>query len=334
MVEAPSLTMTTISVAMATYNGGGFIEEQLVSILSQEPGPAELVVADDGSTDDTLALVRETAGDHPATSLVILGPQESPLGVAGNFARAIAATRGELVALSDQDDRWHPGRLAALRARFESEPEVLLIHHDASLIDGAGLPLGSSLLDWLRVGARERGLLTSADAFAASIRRNAATGATVVFRRELAELAGPIGEGWIHDEWLAIIAGALGGARLDERVLGDYRQHGRNEIGVARPTPAYLVRRMLAPRGDRYGWLARRSAALVDRLEALRAEGVTVDDRWMTLARRKAEFERSRADYPASRLARVRPVWRHRREYADLSSQGRLDILRDLMHGA
>lgn len=326
--------MTTISVAMATYNGGGFIEEQLVSILSQEPSPTELVVADDGSTDDTLALVREIAVDHPATSLVVLGQTGAPLGVAGNFSRAIAATHGDLIALSDQDDRWHPGRLAALRVRFETEPDLLLIHHDAALVDGNGLPLGSSLLDWLRVGTRERRRLTSADAFAASIRRNTATGATVVFRRELADLAGPIGEGWIHDEWLAIIAGALGRARLDERVLGDYRQHGRNEIGVARPTPAYLVRRMLAPRGDRYGWLARRSAALVDRLEELRSQGAIIDERWMTLARRKADFERSRAEYPASRLARVRPVWRNRRQYSDLSSQGRLDIVRDLMHGA
>jgi glycosyltransferase involved in cell wall biosynthesis len=324
--------VTTVSVALATYNGARYVGEQVRSILAE--APAELVVADDGSTDDTLALVRAIAAHHPVTSLVVLGPEARPLGVAGNFARAVAATHGDLVALSDQDDRWHEGRLAALRARFEAEPDVLLIHHDAALIDGSGQPIGSTLLEWLRVGVGERRLLTSADAFAASIRRNTATGATVVFRRELAEIAGPIGEGWIHDEWWAILAGALGAARLDERALIDYRQHDANEIGVARPTPAYLVRRMLAPRGDRYGWLARRSAALVDRLEALRAQGTVIDERWLALARRKAEFERSRAEYPASRLARVRPVWRNRRQYADLSSQGRLDIVRDLMHGA
>lgn len=316
--------MTTVSVALATYNGARYIDEQVRSILGQHP--FELVVADDGSTDGTLETVTSIASEYPQTTLVVLPPGEQPLRVAGNFARAIRACSGDLVALSDQDDRWHAERLAAIVERFETDPELLFLHHDAELIDGAGEPLGQRLLDWLRVGPDERRVLTDGRSFAAFVRRNTATGATVVFRRALAAEALPIGAGWIHDEWFAIIAAARGGARLDERALVDYRQHGANEIGVARPTPAYLMRRMLAPRGERYRDLERRSVALVDRLESL---GIT--GRWLDLARRKAAFESARAGYPRSRWARIRPVLAHRTEYRDLSSQGTLDIVRDLI---
>jgi len=327
--EPPALPVLTVSVAMATYNGAAYVEEQLRSILSQSHAPDELVVADDGSTDDTLAIVRAVASEYPGTRLVVLEPGASSLGVAGNFARAIAASSGDLVALSDQDDRWHEGRLAELAARFAADERLLFLHHDAELVDGSGAPLGQRLLDWLRASAEERRELVAGRSFGVYIRRNLATGATVVFRRSLAETAFPIGDGWIHDEWLAAIAAALGGARLDERALVDYRQHGANQIGVARPTPGHLIRRMLEPRGTRYEWLDSRSSALVERLERLAVPADALE-----LARAKQRFESARAKYPAHRLARVRPVLRQRRDYPQLSSQGSLDILRDLLHGA
>ncbi len=327
--EPPAEQALTVSVALATYNGAAFVEEQLRSILSQSRAPDQLVVADDGSSDDTLTIVRAVAGEYPGTRLVVLEPGPASLGVAGNFTRAIKAADGDLVALSDQDDRWHPGRLEALVARFASDPRLLFVHHDAELVDGVGAPLGQRLLDWLRASDEERRELVAGRSFGVYIRRNLATGATVAFRRSLAGEALPIGEGWIHDEWLAAIGAALGGARLDERALVDYRQHGGNQIGVARPTPVHLIRRMLEPRGDRYEWLASRSAALVEKLETLPVASEVLD-----LARAKQRFEQARAQYPAGRLARLGPVLRQRRDYSRLSSQGSLDILRDLLHGA
>ncbi|MDH6181717.1 glycosyltransferase involved in cell wall biosynthesis [Microbacteriaceae bacterium SG_E_30_P1] len=318
-----------VSVALATYNGGRFVDEQVRSILEQDPPPAEIVVADDGSTDDTVAIVRRVAAEHPGVRLKVLESVGASLGVAGNFARAIAAASGDLVALSDQDDRWHEGRLAALIGRFVSDETLTLVHHDAVLVDGAGAPLGQRLLDWLRASASERSSLVAGNALPVYLRRNLATGATVVFRRELAERALPVGAGWIHDEWLAMIAAAFGGARLDERALIDYRQHGGNQIGVAKPTPAHLVRRMLEPRGDRYEWLAARTEALLEKLQALDAPADA-----LTLVRAKLEFEQSRARYPRRRLARLGPVLAQRKSYRELSSQGGLDILRDLLHGA
>ena len=319
----------TVSAVLASYNGAQYIEEQLRSILGQSRPPAELVVADDGSTDGTLEIVRSVASEYPGVALRVLEPEASSLGVAGNFARAIGAATGDLVALSDQDDRWHDGRLERLVARFEADDSLLLLHHDAELVDATGTAYGQRLLGWLRASATEREALADGHAFEVYVRRNLATGATVVFRRSLAATALPIGDGWIHDEWLSAIAAALGGARLDEFALIDYRQHGGNQIGVAKPTPGHLVRRMLEPRGSRYERLAARSAALVSALEEL-----DVAPDVLELARSKSAFEARRAAYPARRLARIGPVLRQRRDYARLSSQGSLDILRDLLHGA
>lgn len=319
----------TVSAVLASYNGAQYIEEQLRSILGQSRPPVELVVADDGSTDGTLEIVRSVAAEYPTVALRVLEPGSSSLGVAGNFARAIAAATGDLVALSDQDDRWHDGRLERLLACFEADDTLLFLHHDAELVDAAGAPFGQRLLGWLRASQAEREALAEGRAFEVYLRRNLATGATVIFRRSLAATAFPIGEGWIHDEWLAVVAAAERGARFDEFALIDYRQHGGNQIGVAKPTPAHLVRRMLEPRGSRYEWLAERSAALVAKLEAL-----DVAPDVLKLAREKSAFEARRAAYPARRLSRLGPVLRQRRDYARLSSQGTLDILRDLLHGA
>ncbi len=90
-----------------------------------------------------------------------------------------------------------------------ADPALRLVHSDARLIDGAGAPLGLTLLDALEATAAEREGLTRGDAFAVLLRRNLVTGATVVLRRDLLTSALPIGADWIHDEWLAMIAAAL-----------------------------------------------------------------------------------------------------------------------------
>lgn len=319
--------MTSVSVAMATYNGGRFVAEQLRSILDQGLPPLEVVVSDDGSTDDTLEVIRRVAAEHPAAIpvRVIDGPR---LGVSGNFARAVEATTGDLIALSDQDDVWHPDRLARAVAAFEGDDSLLLRHGDARLVDAGGAPVGGTLFEFLPVTAAERAEIGAGRAFDAYLRRNLATGATVVFRRSLLERALPFPAEWVHDEWLAILAAATGGVSVETEPLIDYRQHGANEIGVRRPTLRYKLGRMLEPRGTRYADFAVRWRLLVERLESVGAPAEK-----LAAARERAEFERVRAGYPAARLRRIRPVlreWR-RGSYARYSSQGNLDVVRDLL---
>lgn len=329
--------MTTeprVSVALCTFNGERFVREQLESILRQSPPPAQLVVSDDGSTDGTLEIVREVAATPLAEAVeVVVLTGERPLGVTANFQRAVSAANGELVALSDQDDVWHEGRLQRIAGLLTSGDAPLLVHTDADLVDSAGTHLGRTLFESLEITPDELHTEQAGRAFDAFIRRNLATGATVVFRRDLLEAALPFGSGWVHDEWLAMIAAAVGRVDVLPEPTIDYRQHDANQIGVAAPTLSRKIRRVLEPRGDRNDVLAARFALLAERLEAL---GDRVPPASLEAAREKARFEAERAALPHNRLRRLIPVLRLSagRRYARFASRGRADIVRDLLQPA
>ncbi|RDV45536.1 glycosyltransferase family 2 protein [Leifsonia sp. ku-ls] len=316
-----------VGVALCTFNGAAFVTQQLRSILDQSPAPAEIVVGDDGSSDDTVDLVR--AADHGSTAVTVLDGA-GRLGVTKNFERTVSAVVSPLVALSDQDDVWHRDRLRRLTPLFD-DGSVLLVHTDARLVDADGEPVGRTLFEELEVTPAELDLERSGRAFDAFLRRNLATGATVVFRRSLLESALPFPEEWVHDEWLAAVAAALGGVAVVAEPTIDYRLHGANQIGVVTPTLRYKLSRVLEPRGDRNERLARRFHLFADRLDAL---PVTPDIR--EKARAKAAFEARRAAFPASRARRLWPVLRLARTgaYGRFASRGRADILRDLVQPA
>lgn len=317
-----------VSVVMATYNGATYVAEQLGSILSQTRMPDEVVVADDGSTDDTLAIVTRLLAETPGVDAVVL-PGGGRGGVAANFERGMRAATGDVIALSDQDDVWHPDRLEAALAAFDDD--ALLQHADAEIVDGSGNPLGFRLLQALGVGEPERRAVASGEAFGVYLRRNLATGAATVVRRDLVDRALPVPPGWIHDEWLAIIAAALNGVRILDRPVIDYRQHGTNQIGVVARTIPGRLKSMLAPRAGRYQRLALRAVELDQALREL-----PVDENVTDAAHAKRVFEVARARYPRMRLARIPAIWRQwrRGRYAALSSQGTLDVARDLLHSA
>lgn len=317
----------SISVAMCTYNGSRYIAHQVRSILAQTVLPDQLVISDDGSNDDTMARVRAALLDAPSSIRVTLIQNPSQLGVTANFARAIESCDGELVALCDQDDVWHPDRLASAVATF-ADPEVLLVHSDATLVNDEGEVLGATLLKSLGIRSRERKAISSGRAFEAYLRRNLVTGATAMFRRSIYDTARPLPTKWVHDEWIALVAAATGKVVLLDDALIDYRQHASNQIGVAAPTVSYRIGRMLAPRGLRYVELAERAEILAERLRLGSASTLYVE-----MAERKRDFERTRAAYPRNRLARIPRVLANaaRGDYANFSSQGVLDIARDLL---
>src|SRR5262249_2436564 len=125
---------------MTTYNGEKYLAEQLASFAAQSRKPDELVITDDGSSDDTLTIAREFAGKAPFAVHVHNNPQR--LGIAGNFGHAIELATGDVIFLSDQDDAWKPEKLAAVAAIFERRPEVGLVCHDAEVMDEAMRPKG------------------------------------------------------------------------------------------------------------------------------------------------------------------------------------------------
>ncbi|MFU8945628.1 glycosyltransferase family 2 protein [Mycetocola zhadangensis] len=316
-----------MSVALCTYNGSAHIGDQLTSILDQRFLPTEIIISDDASTDDTMEIAKRVLGRSKISVRFLRN--RSALGVTKNFEQAALAVSGDIVVLCDQDDVWHPQRLERALAEFDARPELTLLFTDARMVNAEGEPLGYSLFDALEISSADRQAIHSGTGFSTLLRRNVATGATMAFRRSLLDIAAPFPVEWVHDEWLTILAAAVGQVDLLEEPLIDYRQHGGNQIGAREPSLGHKIRRVLEPRGERNRDLAVRTGILVEKLASL---GDVVKPGDLTAARGKLRIERMRANLPENRLARVLPVLKEARsgDYARFTSQGNTEVFRDL----
>ena len=295
----------TVSVALCTRNGARYLRQQIESICAQDLKPCELVLSDDASSDDSVALVEQLLAPSGIPLRVLRN--DPPLGVTRNFEQAVRACGGDLVALCDHDDVWHPGRLARMAAPFEARPDLLLLHSDARMVDADGAPLGTTLFQTLEVQPRELAAIARGDAFDVLLRRNLVTGAATVFRRRLLEAALPFPATWVHDEWLAAIAAAIGRVDVLPEPLIDYRQHGANQIGARRLGLAEKLAKAFDTRGDKHAQRLARAQALLERLQAL---GARVPPARLQAQQQKVAHQAFRAALPAARLARLPRVLR------------------------
>ena len=133
--------MTLLSIIMPTYNGGKFIDAQLQSIIDQTHDNFELIVVDDGSSDETVEIVDATARRD---SRVRRLPSVGNNGQRFRLVELVAATNGEFIAIADQDDFWHPERNEILLAAIG---ERAVAFGRSQLIDSEGRDLGKSILE-------------------------------------------------------------------------------------------------------------------------------------------------------------------------------------------
>ena len=103
-----------VSAIIPVYNGAAFIEQALSSVFAQDYEPLEVIVADDGSTDDTATIARSF---DDVTVLAL-----SRGGVSRARNQAVDASRGEFLAFLDADDSWYPGKTSAQLELLESHP--------------------------------------------------------------------------------------------------------------------------------------------------------------------------------------------------------------------
>lgn len=316
-----------ISVVVCTYNGERFLAEQLQSILDQTHPPDDIIVSDDGSSDSTLDIVSEFSSRDSGSRKPVwtIQSRRKPLGVAGNFASALTKAQGEFIVLADQDDVWEPNRLERGLAQFRDD--VLLVHCDATLIDEAGQPTGC-LMSALRLTSGERRSLLSGNALDALLRRNLVTGATTMIRASLLQQALPIPEGWVHDEWLALVAAVQGGVVFSEESLIRYRQHGSNEIGAAKTDLDEATRRLRETRSGFFSRKLLRNSG-TSRMLGQEPDWLGAEAKATLLA--KLGFDHWRSQLPAQRLGRLVPVvlrWANG-DY-ERFARGYLDVIRDL----
>ncbi|WP_181699024.1 glycosyltransferase [Chthonobacter albigriseus] len=282
--------MPTISVAMATFNGARFIDEQLDSLARQTLPPDELVVSDDGSTDDTLAIVQAFAARAAFPVRVV--HNERRLGFADNFLGAFARCSGDVIALCDQDDVWLPHKLERLNAAF-ADPAVAGVVHAATVVDASLHPLPGRRLgptDDARYSPLARDPFDIDFGFSTAIRR------TVLTLIDPARRPGDLFPEYnvmAHDQWTRFLADAFGFTVAIAEPLALYRQHGSNVVGAPAAGAAAIeaLRNSAAAGADRYDWLRRIAA---DRSRVLAQAGpfadAVLEGRRLKAARRYARL--------------------------------------------
>lgn len=222
--------MSSISIALCTYNGARYLPAQLVSLQAQTLPPDELVVCDDASTDGTWGLLQAFAQEAPFPVKLVRNPHN--LGYVKNFEQAIGLCQHDLVFLCDQDDVWHPEKLAQMQAVFVAEPSVGLVLHNFERIGGEGRPYPTAPdfhgprqvpTDALDAELAQHSL----EAFVTP-RHKAWCGCMTAFRREFVDLLLPIFPGKGHDDWIQKLLGPLTDTRFIATPLIQYRIHPHN----------------------------------------------------------------------------------------------------------
>ena len=130
-------TVCKISVAMATYNGSIYIEEQLRSLLDQTRQPDEVIIRDDCSVDDTAEKIRRFIDNNDLQDKWKLIVNEQNIGWQRNFYEAVRQTTGDVIFFSDQDDIWLPDKIEILSS-FMKEKNAGCVYGSIILIDEEG----------------------------------------------------------------------------------------------------------------------------------------------------------------------------------------------------
>jgi succinoglycan biosynthesis protein ExoO len=126
-----------VSVVMANYNGARHLAAAVRSVLGQTLDSLELIVADDASSDDSLRVIEEAAGSDPRVRVLAAATNGGP-GAARN--RALAAARGEFIAVFDSDDLMAPDRLERLVCRAKVDHADIVVDNLLVFQDGCAAP--------------------------------------------------------------------------------------------------------------------------------------------------------------------------------------------------
>lgn len=229
---------------MCTYNGESYLQQQLDSFVDQSRKPDEIVVCDDMSKDATLAILKTFADSAPFPVRIL--QNDNNLGSTRNFVKAISLCRGDVIALSDQDDVWRREKLSTLAEVLERDPTIGAVFSDGELIDERSQPTAQFLWNSIGYTTEMQAQLEQGQPFEVLKKQYFITGATLMFRSEMRRLFMEIPPNWIHDAWMTwklAIHSKLVGVPLP---LIRYRIHANNQVGVSTQSAGELLKKRTA----------------------------------------------------------------------------------------
>jgi len=226
-----------VLVLLPVYNGGAHLAPLLDAILHQQDVQSYILCRDDGSEDQSVAVLSDYACRHPG-QIELLTDEQGNLGACDSFSllmqhasKMLAEEKCHFVALADQDDIWHAERLRRgveqLLVHERGAPDVAaLVHSDLRVVAENGELIAPSLMAY-------QGLDPGRSGLSAQLLSNTVTGCTTLLNAALLDKAVPVPpEAVMHDWWLSLVASAFGRRYFINETLVDYRQHGNNTIGA------------------------------------------------------------------------------------------------------
>ena len=224
-----------VAILLSTYNGEAFLADQLDSLAQQTLADWVLYWRDDGSDDDTVAVMQRFMAGPGAGRCHPVPEPAGRLRSTASFMvllRAAVAADVDAVAFADQDDVWLPGKLALAADALRLDPRPTLYCSRQILVDRALRRIGLSAP------------VPRPPDFPAALTQNIATGCTVVLNRAAAQLVASSHPppATLHDWWSYLVVSANGGRLvMDATPTVLYRQHGGNLVGA----PASMTRRAI-----------------------------------------------------------------------------------------
>ena len=229
-----------VTVLLCTYNGAAYVRAQLQSILDQTVPDLHVVVSDDGSTDETLAIVEAMAVAHPGRITILR--QDPPTGSAQRHFLKLLVERAydmaDYIMLSDQDDVWLPDKVEKTLARMQADEAAcraageanasILVHCDSRIVDRALREIAPSFVAYQK-------MTPSRCQLQQLLVQNNVVGGALMMNRALAERITAIPAHCVmHDQWIALVASAFGHIDFVPESLYLYRQHGDNVLGAGK----------------------------------------------------------------------------------------------------
>lgn len=210
-----SVAAPLVSLVVMSYNQAGFIAETVAGALAQDYPNLEIVFSDDGSGDDTFALIERAVAGYAGPHAIRLNRNTPNMGFIGHLNHIFSLCRGELIVYNAGDDISLPTRVSRLMAVAQETP-ALLIHSDAFEIDAAGARTGA-------INSR-RDALDAMPITQAAKAMALCTGATCAWRPELMTRFGPIVEGPTFDDLIFCFRALMtGGVAHVPEPLIEYR---------------------------------------------------------------------------------------------------------------
>ena len=213
-----------VSVCIATYNGSKYLQQQLDSLVEQSYSNIEVILQDDCSCDETLAI----ANLYKKRLKIQIYQNENNLGYIKNFESLLQKANGSFIAICDQDDIWERDKLKIL---MENIKENILIYSNSELIDKDGKSLNKTLSQKLK-----NNFIDSSTALN-FLYDNSVSAHAMLFKKTLLQHIFPFPEHIYFDAWIAATASSLGSITYCDKSLVKYRQHETNTLSKHKRSP-------------------------------------------------------------------------------------------------